>query len=569
MSAFLYAPLVKGEGAAWRKPRRGDSFVNFQKMKGGNYMYQALYRKYRPRFFRDVAGQEHITSVLSKEVSEKTFGHAYLFTGSRGIGKTTCAKILAKAVNCPYEKDGEPCGECEICRGIDDGSLLDITEMDAASNRNIDDIRDLRSEANFTPAVAKYRVYIIDEAHMLTKEAANALLKIMEEPPEHVIFILATTEVHRLPATILSRCMRFDYRRMPPEVIAERVKFVCKMEHIDIDDEGAMLIGKLADGGMRDALSLLDICRSSDETVTAETVSRCAGLAGREYLFELTDKIALNDISAVLETVDKLYEGSADVSRICDELINHFRNLMIVSCTKDASAILKLMPGELLRTEKQAKEFSQAEIFHAVSVLQDTLVKMSKSASKRLEFELALVKLCSPALTQSQEALLARIEKLEKEVVLLKARGIAPAVQNLPVTEAVPKAEPAPVYEEIPVIEEPKPVFETEQSSEPEFQNWEEVVEIIKGKNRMLYSFLENSKAYLINGRVLIDSQNDFFIDYMQKTADAKEVIKNAITEICGTRYGIGPYKKTEKKPEDDPLAALAKRAAEMGIGEL
>ena len=532
-------------------------------------MYQALYRKYRPRFFRDVSGQEHITSVLSKEVAEKTFGHAYLFTGSRGIGKTTCAKILAKAVNCPYEKDGEPCGECEICRGIDDGSLLDITEMDAASNRNIDDIRDLRSEANFTPAVAKYRVYIIDEAHMLTKEAANALLKIMEEPPEHVIFILATTEVHRLPATILSRCMRFDYRRMPPEVIAERVKFVCKMEHIDIEDEGAMLIGKLADGGMRDALSLLDICRSSDETVTAETVSRCAGLAGREYLFELADRIAENNVSAVLETVDKLYEGSADVSRICDELINHFRNLMIVSCTKDASAILKLMPSELLRTEKQAKEFSQAEIFRVVSVLQDTLVKMSKSASKRLEFELALVKLCSPALSQSQEALISRIEKLEKEIVLLKARGVAPAIQNLPATEAVLKEEPAPVYEEIPGTEEPKPVSENASGVEPLFANWEDVVEIIKGKNRMLYSFLENSKAYLINGRVLIDSQNGFFIDYMQKTADAKEIIKNAITEVCGTRYGIGPYKKTDKKPEDDPLAALAKRAAEMGIGEL
>ena len=531
-------------------------------------MYQALYRKYRPRFFRDVAGQEHITSVLSKEVSEKTFGHAYLFTGSRGIGKTTCAKILAKAVNCPYEKDGEPCGECEICRGIDDGSLLDITEMDAASNRNIDDIRDLRSEANFTPAVAKYRVYIIDEAHMLTKEAANALLKIMEEPPEHVIFILATTEVHRLPATILSRCMRFDYRRMPPEVIAERVKFVCKMEHIDIDDDGAMLIGKLADGGMRDALSLLDICRSSDETVTAETVSRCAGLAGREYLFELADKIAENNVSAVLETVDKLYEGSADVSRICDELINHFRNLMIVSCAKDAFAILKVMPNEMVRIEKQAKEFSQAEIFRIVSVLQDTLVKMSKSASKRLEFELALVKLCSPALSQSQEALIARIEKLEKEIILLKARGVAPAVQPAAASEPVQKEEPAPVYGEI-LQEEPVPVFEENSSSEPVFENWEEVVEIIKGKNRMLYSFLENSKAYLINGRVLIDSQNGFFIDYMQKTADAKEIIKNAITEVCGVRYGIGPYKKTEKKLEDDPLAALAKRAAEMGIGEL
>ena len=529
-------------------------------------MYQALYRKYRPRFFRDVAGQEHITSVLSKEVSEKTFGHAYLFTGSRGIGKTTCAKILAKAVNCPYEKDGEPCGECEICRGIDDGSLLDITEMDAASNRNIDDIRDLRSEANFTPAVAKYRVYIIDEAHMLTKEAANALLKIMEEPPEHVIFILATTEVHRLPATILSRCMRFDYRRMPPEVIAERVKFVCKMEHIDIDDDGAMLIGKLADGGMRDALSLLDICRSSDETVTAETVSRCAGLAGREYLFELADKIALNDISAVLETVDKLYEGSADVSRICDELINHFRNLMIVSCAKEASAILKVMPGEMLRIEKQAKEFSQAEIFHAVSVLQETLVKMSKSASKRLEFELALVKLCSPALTQSQEALISRIEKLEKEIVLLKARGVAaaPAVQP-EATLAIP--EPEEVYAKA-VPEEPKTAVQS-APSEGEFEQWEEVVEIVKGKNKMLFSLLAGSKAYLSGKRVLIDAPNDFFIDYMQKTEDAKEVIKNAITEVCGIRYGIGPYKKTDKKPEDDPLADLAKRVAEMGIGEL
>ena len=361
--------------------------------------------------------------------------------------------------------------------------------------------------------------------------------------------------------------MRFDYRRMPPEVIAERVKFVCKMEHIDIDDEGAMLIGKLADGGMRDALSLLDICRSSDETVTAETVSRCAGLAGREYLFELTDKIAEQNISEVLGAVDKLYEGSADVSRICDELINHFRNLMIVSCTKEASTILKVMPNEMLRIEKQAKEFSQPEIFHAVSVLQDTLVKMSKSASKRLEFELALVKLCSPDLNQSQEALLARIEKLEKEVVLLKARGVAPAVQNLPAMEVLPKAEPAPVYEEIPAAKPDVPV--QDGSSEPEFESWEDIVELIKGKNRMLYSFLEGSKAYLIGGRVLIDSPNSFFIDYMQKTGDAKEVIKNAITEVCGTRYGIGPYKKTEKKTEDDPLAILAKRAAENGIGGL
>ncbi len=528
-------------------------------------MYQALYRKYRPRFFRDVAGQEHITSVLAKEVAEGTFGHAYLFTGSRGIGKTTCAKILAKAVNCPNQKDGEPCGECEICRGIDDGSLLDITEMDAASNRNIDDIRDLRSEANFTPAVAKYRVYIIDEAHMLTKEAANALLKIMEEPPEHVIFILATTEVHRLPATILSRCMRFDYRRMPPEVIAERVKFVCKMERIDIEDEGALLIGKLADGGMRDALSLLDICRSSDETVTADTVSRCAGLAGREYLFELTDRISEKNVAAVLGAVDKLYEGSADVSRICDELINHFRNLMIASCTKEAFAILKALPGEMLRIEKQAKAFSQPEIFYAISVLQDTLVKMSKSASKRLEFELALVKLCSPELSPGTEALLARIEKLESELALLKARGVAPAAAKEPEKEETPSVQPEEVYE-VPIKTEPAAA---ENSGETEFAQWEDVTEIIRKKNGMLFSLLSGSKAYISGKRVLIDAPNDFFIEYMQKNDDSREVIKNAITEACGIRYGIGPYKKTEKKPEDDPLAALMKKAQDLGIGEL
>ncbi|MGN0629381.1 MAG: DNA polymerase III subunit gamma/tau [Oscillospiraceae bacterium] len=529
-------------------------------------MYQALYRKYRPRFFRDVAGQEHITSVLSKEVAEGTFGHAYIFTGSRGIGKTTCAKILAKAVNCPNEKDGEPCGQCSICTGIDDGSLLDVTEMDAASNRNIDDIRDLRSEANFTPAVAKYRVYIIDEAHMLTKEAANALLKIMEEPPEHVIFILATTEVHKLPATILSRCMRFDFRRMPPEVIAERVKYVCRREQIEIEDEAALLIGKLADGGMRDALSLLDICRSSDGPVTPDTVSRCAGLAGREYLFELTDKIAERDLPGVLSCVDNLYAGSADVSRICDELINHFRNLMIISCMKDASSIVKALPGEMLRLEKQAKAISQPEIFYDISVLQDTLVKMSKSASKRLEFELALVKICTPALSQSPEALIARIERLEQEVKLLKARGVAPAAaehaQTVPAAPEEPEQSAAPAAPAPPKAEAPA---ET-STGEKLFDEWASVLDVLQRKKPMLFALLTGSRAFLSGGRVLIDAPNETFITFMQKNSDMREDIKNAIAEVCGQRFGIGPYKKAETKPEADPLAELEKRAKEAGI---
>ena len=539
-------------------------------------MYQALYRKYRPRFFRDVVGQEHITSVLSKEVSEGTFGHAYIFTGSRGIGKTTCAKILAKAINCPNEKDGEPCGECSVCRGIDDGSLLDITEMDAASNRNIDDIRDLRSEANFTPAVAKYRVYIIDEAHMLTKEAANALLKIMEEPPEHVIFILATTEVHRLPATILSRCMRFDFRRIPPEVISERVKFVCKQEKISIEDDGALLVGKLADGGMRDALSLLDICRSSDGTITADTVSRCAGLAGREYLYELTDAIAKKDIPAVLKKVDELYTNSADVTRLSDELISHLRSLMIISCTKNAEAILGVMPNELHRLEEQAKTLTQADIFYGISVLQDTIVKMSKSTSKRLEFEFAMMKLCSPELSQTQEALIARIEKLEKEIIMLKARGAAP-VEEAPHTEAPApkrstpaKAELFPNPAEIKApAQEAKSAPEAVSGDIRRFGEWELVLGVLQKQSPMLFSLLTGSAAYNDGTRILIDAPNSTFTPFVQKNDDAKEQIKSAITEVCGKRYGIGPYKKAVKTETADPLLELKKRVEEAGIEEI
>lgn len=541
-------------------------------------MYQALYRKYRPRFFKDVAGQEHITSVLAKEVAEHTFGHAYIFTGSRGIGKTTCAKILAKAVNCPNEHDGEPCGECEICRGIDDGSLLDVTEMDAASNRNIDDIRDLRAEANFTPAVAKYRVYIIDEAHMLTKEAANALLKIMEEPPEHVIFILATTEVYKLPATILSRCMRFDFRRMPPEVIAERVKFVCKTERIEIDDDAAQLIGELADGGMRDALSLLDICRA-DEHITVDTVSRCAGLAGREYLFDLADCVAKKDTPAVLETVDKLYQSSADVGRLCDEMISHFRSLMIVSCSKEASSILKVLPKEMERLKKQAAAISQTDIFYCISVLQDATAKMAKSASKRLEFELAMVKLCSPELSQSPEALLARIEKLEDEISVLKARNAAPAVtvapaaavsapqaQHEPAEVSSPSqgyaAEPSAFQPKVPAVQQPA----DESGEEKLFAEWDTVLDILNRRDKMLFVLLSGSKAYESGNRILIDAPNTTFIPFMQKSPDANERIKTAIAEACGKRYGIGPHKGENKKAENDPLAELEQRARLSGI---
>jgi DNA polymerase-3 subunit gamma/tau len=541
-------------------------------------MYQALYRKYRPRRFDDVAGQEHITSILTREVAEGTFAHAYLFTGSRGIGKTTCAKILAKAVNCPEMRDGEPCGVCPICRGIDEGSVLDVEEIDAATNRNIDDIRSLRDEAGFTPVLAKYRVYILDEAHMLTREAANALLKILEEPPEHVIFILATTEPHKLPATIVSRCLRFDFKRLTPQAIAERVGYVCGEEGMEIDGEAALLIGKLADGGMRDALSLLDVCRAAGGRITVDTVTKCAGLSGHDHLFDLAEKVAEKDVPGLLRSLEEIYAGSADASRLCDELIGHFRNLMVASAVPEDSAVLKVSAGEQQRLSAQAKRLTPQTIFYAISVLQDTAARMGKTASKRLELELALVKLCSPALSDSPEAMLARIDQLEREVALLKA-GALPAAspdppeeksRKKPSKQAAPASDP-PETEEKPEAEKADglPAMAKAPAADAPclFSLWEEVLAKIQARNPMIFSFLAESEAYLSGNTVLIDAKNDTFIPYMQRNEDARSIIKDAITEVSGRRYGIGPYKRPESaKRRSTPLDEALKRAGDADI---
>ncbi len=559
--------------------RRSASFLS---PKGGPALYQALYRKYRPRRFDDVAGQEHITSILAREVAEGTFAHAYLFTGSRGIGKTTCAKILAKAVNCPEGKDGEPCGVCPICRGIDEGSVLDVEEIDAATNRNIDDIRSLRDEAGFTPVLAKYRVYILDEAHMLTREAANALLKILEEPPEHVIFILATTEPHKLPATIVSRCLRFDFKRLTPQAIAERVGYVCGEEGMEIDGEAALLIGKLADGGMRDALSLLDVCRAAGGRITVDTVTKCAGLSGHDHLFALAEKAAGKDVPGMLRSLEEIYAGSADASRLCDELIGHFRNLMVASAVPGDSAVLKVSAGEQERLIAQAKRLTPQMIFYAISVLQDTAARMGKTTSKRLELELALVKLCSPDLSDSPEAMLARIDRLEREVALLKA-GSASAANADPPEKKSRKKSPEPKEPEADLSEtEEEPEAETaapETGSLPAmakappadapclFSLWEEVLAKIQARSPMIFSFLANSEAYLSENRVLIDARNETFIPYMQRNEDARSVIKDAITEVSGRRYGIGPYKKPESaQKRSTPLDEVLRRAGAADI---
>ncbi len=280
-------------------------------------MYQVLYRKYRPRVFADVYGQDHVTSTLKNEIKENRISHAYLFTGSRGTGKTTCAKILAKAVNCEHSIDGEPCNECEVCKGLDNGTIYDVVEIDAASNNGVDNIRDLREEANYTPSRGRYRVYIIDEVHMLSTGAFNALLKTLEEPPAHVIFILATTEVHKLPATILSRCQRFDFKRIQPETMSVRLKEVAGLEGLTLTDDAAVLIARIADGALRDGLSILDQCSGRSKNIDADLVADVAGLAGREALYQLSECIYKKDGSGAMPTISEIYQKIFDMERLC------------------------------------------------------------------------------------------------------------------------------------------------------------------------------------------------------------------------------------------------------------
>ena len=397
--------------------------------------YKAIYRKWRPKVFSDVIGQPQVTTTIASQVKENRLSHAYLFTGSRGTGKTTCAKIFSKAVNCLNPVNGDPCNECEICRGIDSGSVLDIVEIDAASNRGIEDIRILRDEVNFTPSQAKYRVYIIDEVHMLTIEAFNALLKTLEEPPEHVKFILATTEVHKLPATILSRCQRFDFRRIEPQFIAERLKYVAREEGAELSHDAAMLIARIADGGMRDALSLLDRCISVSESVDVDTVSSSAGLMGREHIYSLVRAIAANDTAKCLMILDELHKGSCDTERLVTELIDRFRGFLIVKTVGSPENLLVCTEEELIEIKEIASLFAKETVLYALNILTAAADAMRRTQNRRIEAEMALIRLTRPETDESAAALSVRIAQLEKEIELLKRNGVA-VVREQPVQRA-------------------------------------------------------------------------------------------------------------------------------------
>ena len=421
-------------------------------------MYRALYRKWRPQRFEDVVGQRAIVTALKNQITANRVGHAYLFTGVRGTGKTTCAKIFAKAVNCLHPVNGDPCGECEICKGIDNGSILDVVEMDAASNNGVDDIRDLRDETAYTPSACQYKVYIIDEVHMLSTAAFNALLKTLEEPPAHVIFILATTEIQKVPATILSRCQRYDFTRIGPEDIARRVEYIAGEEKLELTPDGAELIARLADGALRDALSILDTCAGVTAKIDADVVRRMAGVTDRSYLFRISDALEAQDGAAALAQLAQLRQQSVDVKRLTEELIAHYRALMLAALPGGQALLSGVSPEEEAQYLEKGPQLGQRDAIRAIRTLGNALEHMTRGSDQRIELELALFSLSEPP--------------QQMQPVPVQTVQAAPArAQTPPAAQSFAAAPAVQPFVSAPVPQQPAPVQETPQpaaSAEPE-----------------------------------------------------------------------------------------------------
>ncbi|MBR3781013.1 MAG: DNA polymerase III subunit gamma/tau [Clostridia bacterium] len=536
-------------------------------------MYQALYRKWRPQNFNDVYGQPHVTRTLQNQLCSSRISHAYLFTGSRGTGKTTCAKILSKAVNCLSPIDGNPCNECEICRGIDNGSILDVIEIDAASNNGVDNIRDLREEANFTPVNAKYRVYIIDEVHMLSIGAFNALLKTLEEPPSHVIFILATTEIHKLPSTILSRCQRFDFKRIAPEDITSRLLYVAEKENVNLTENAANLIARIADGGMRDALSLLDRCFAMGTDIDENAVSDAAGIAGTIHLFSFSEYVANGDFTSSLKLVSKLHSESCDIDSLCTELTLHFRNLMVAKTVSECEGLIVCSKDELASLKERAASLKLSKILECIEILEQTAKNIKNAANKKIQLEAAVIKMCAPSSADAAipEGLEERISKLEE----MLANGVIPAAApTAPVSSPVPapvtepkKPEPMPEprkedtkpeYKEPEKAPEPVSAPPAEQSEIPDgqFVNWVDVLDKIKLYDIPLFGIMANTTAMIKNGRVVISSDNPTLFDFICTDTHSKELAR-AVYEVMGRKMKIAVSNPEKAKAEKSPLEDL------------
>ena len=560
-------------------------------------MYRALYRKWRPQRFEDVVGQRATVAALKNQVSAGRVGHAYLFTGVRGTGKTTCAKIFAKAVNCLHPQNGDPCGACAVCKGIDDGSILDVVEMDAASNNGVDDIRDLRDETAYTPTSCTYKVYIIDEVHMLSTAAFNALLKTLEEPPAHVIFILATTEIQKVPATIRSRCQRYDFTRISPEDISGRVAQVAAAEQLHLTDRAAALIARLADGALRDALSILDTCAGVTADIDENVVRQMAGVTDRSYLFRMSDAVAARDAAAALAELAALRQQSVDVKRLTEELIAHYRSLMLAALPGGRDLLSGVSPDEEALYLEKGPALGRREAIRAIRALGVALEHMARGSDQRIELELALFSLTEPMQTQqavtaqaaAAPARAAAQQPARQEVRPFAAASPAP-FQSAPVTAQAAPSAPVQAADDLPPWEglEPPPEAEAEPApaAQPEAQpvytadprldkprrvagrdinpypQWGEVVEKIHQTDPMLYGYLKKSRAYFDGVRVLIDGGKTFR-DFIRVNKGSQRLIKKLIAQVSGIAVPIGPY-----EPEKT-AAARPKTNAEESLHKL
>lgn len=571
--------------------------------------YLALYRKYRPRTFDDVISQEHITTTLKNQLINGQSSHAYLFTGSRGTGKTTCAKILAKALNCTNLQNGNPCLECDSCKSIDD-DYSDITEIDAASNNSVDDMRDLKEECFYAPMSGKYKVYIIDEVHMLTMNAFNALLKIIEEPPEHVVFILATTEVHKVPVTILSRCQRFEFRRIDINDSKKRLLWVAEQEGRVLTDDAAFLISKVSEGGMRDALSLLDKCFSVDGDVTVDVVRECAGISGSDYLFRIADLINERNTRELLLTLDELIAKSKDVTRLCEELISHYRSLMLIKSGADALAV-RAASDDFAKLSGQCGKYPLEQIMRCISILSETFTSMGKVRNPSLMLEMCFIRLCTPSLDTDEKALLARIGKLEQTLSSAINNGISAARNEMPQTfetaintenEAsaqdssfavnVPESQAAPITakskpakpaddlktavfgsteenvppppppqqepnREIPVIYENADINELSP-----LDIWREIISTLP--EHIQYN-IENTEAFINNNTVYIKGGG---LAVQMAVQDYREQVQKAVSRALGRNIAIAALKndESENKNENDKVRNFLDLAGSMGV---
>lgn len=524
--------------------------------------YEALYRKWRPQTFDDIVAQPHITRTLKNQIIHEKTAHAYLFTGSRGTGKTTCARIFAKAVNCLHPKDGNPCLECEICRDAEAGALTDIIEIDGASNNGVEEVRSLRENAVYLPVRCKYKVYVIDEVHMMSPGAFNALLKIIEEPPEYVKFVFATTEIHKVPATILSRCQRFDFRRILPADIAGRIQYISEHESFRISGAAAHRIAMLSDGGMRDALSLLDQCAGIAEDIETATVEEAVGVAGTESVYVILRAIASKNAAEALERIDLLYQQSKDMTRFADEISQQLRSIMLLKTAPKDPSLVDAMPDELAQLQDISAMYTLPSVLEALSAVRQCCDRMTRAGNRRMELEMTLIRLCTDYQQQNGElkALNNRIAALEQQLQALKQNGL-PAAAPLP----------QPIRQK-PAASAAIPAQNLQMEGKPDekqflpLKNWAAVLERFYDLAPTIAGLLENSNAYTFEekGLLLIMVRNSLFKRLFRQ--QDSEMLLDAAEQVLGKRYQLR-YKVIEAETEQTaPADLLLQRAREQGI---